>query len=185
MALLGLLVPASVSDALLKVKCPGDKDPADHITMFYFEQNLTMKDIVKICKAVSAVIERHKSLKLSVNQISCFPKGPDGVPIKGDVESKELLSLREALVKKFNKDKIVFSKTHAGFHPHVTVSYSKKEIDNINLKKPITWTADKLILWGGSDSENGINVEIPLGGKISKAHIIYAIANKFSKNLIK
>ena len=183
MALLGLVIPENVSDLLKAVDVPGDREPSDHLTMFYFEQDLTMSDIMKICKTVSPIVEKYSTFKLSIDKISCFPKGPDGVPIKGDVNSKDLIKLRKEIAKAFDKNKIKFSKRHPDFNPHVTLSYSDDDTDDVKLKEPIVWMVNKLVLWGGDSDTDGINVDIPLGGKISKAHIIYALSNKFKNTL--
>jgi len=183
MALLGLKVPGNVSDMLNGIEVDGHRDKSDHLTMFYFEQELTVKDISKICKLLSPIIEKLKPFELMVSKVSTFPKGPDGVPVKADIKSKALEQLRKDIAKAFDDNKVKFSKTHPDFNPHVTLAYADDEIGDIKLPYPIKWVAHKLILWGGSGSKGGINVDIPLAAKITKASVLSAVSDKFKRTL--
>jgi len=168
MALLGLEVPVDICQHLQKIKVPGSRDPSDHLTMFYFEDKLSPKKIAKICEILSDTMVKTKPFDCTIKQISSFPGGDDGVPIKGDVTSKKLVSLRSEIAKILDKNKIAFSKKFPDFNPHVTLSYHSDNFDKIKID-PITWTVTNLVIWGGSSEEAGINVKIPLGQKIASS----------------
>lgn len=181
MALLGIEVPVDICQHLQKVKVPGSRDLSDHLTMFYFEDKLSPKRIAKICEVLSDTIKDTKPFNCTIKQISSFPAGKDGVPIKGDVTSKKLVFLREEIAKALDKNKISFSKKFPDFNPHVTLSYHSGNFDKIKIN-PITWTVTNLVIWGGSSEERGIDVKIPLGQKTASSPL-KLVAGHYLKHL--
>ncbi|KKN72149.1 hypothetical protein LCGC14_0413610 [marine sediment metagenome] len=181
MALIGLKIPAEISRIFTNVKVPGERDPSDHVTMFYISGELKPKDIAKVCAALPGVLENITPFEAVVKTITCFPEGDEGVPIVGDVISKELTGLRIKIVKLLNKEKIEYSKKFSKFKPHVTLSYSNDKIDNIKLPTPAKWLVTELILWSGDQDDSGIIITFPLYEKVSAANIALALADVFCK----
>ena len=180
MALLGLEIPAEIQQHLQKIKVPGSRDLSDHLTIFYFEGTLTPKKIAKICDLISDVLVNTKPFDCTIKQITTFPSGEDGFPIKGDVSSKKLVALRSELAKVFDKNKIKFSKKF-DFNPHVTLSYHTNNFDKMKID-PITWTVTNLVIWGGSFDQKGIDVKIPLGQKTASSPL-KIVASHYLKNI--
>lgn len=189
MAMIGLKVPEEISERLSKISVPGKKLPAEemHITMFYFENKLNIKDIVKITQAMYDIIKKFEQVRLKGVTISTFKKCDDGVPVIVPIVSDELVDLRKKMAKKFDNEDIDYSKKWPEFRPHLTLSYSPKEIEDKKLDKNINWKASEVIFWGGDrHSDPGILVSIPLcvGKKASKFESSFLAAQLF-ESLVK
>ena len=182
MALLGIEVPDKISEMLNQVIVSGHRDKSDHLTMFYFDGELDVPTISKICKIISPIISKQEPFDLTIKKITSFPKGEYGFPIKGDVISNDLIKLRKKIATAFNKNKIDFSKEFPDFKPHITLSYSDEDFKEKKLNKPITWTNSHIVLWGGTSEIPGIEMVIPFGLKISKADILYSVSRLLIKN---
>lgn len=167
MAMLGIKVPEEIGQKISKLSVPGERLETDeyHITMFYFEQELKLPEILKIIQLVYGTLKNTPSFGLRSRLISSFPEGPDGVPVLLKIDSEPLMELRKSLGKKFDKNDIKYSKVHPEFKPHVTLSYSKKEFEDKKLSEPIKWKASELYLWAGENMDSGIIVTLPLGMK--------------------
>jgi 2'-5' RNA ligase len=179
MALVGLKIPAEVSRLLVNIDVPGKRDKSDHLTMLYIEDDLSPNVVAKICKVMPGLLDKHKPFEAFIKKITCFSKGDDGVPIIGEVVSDELIKLRSDLADLFDEEKIKYSKKFPDFNPHVCLSYNKTKFKNIKLPTPIKWMVTEVIIWCGSESDNGIVVSFPLYSKSSNA--ILMLADSFSK----
>ena len=184
MALIGLKIPAEISRLFANVDVPGTRDTSDHLTMFHMSDDLDPKDIAKICAAVPAIMEKFKPFEAVVKKITTFPDGDDGVPIIGEVISKEMMDLRKRLAKVLDKEKIDYSKNHKDFKPHITLSYHDDKIKNVKLPTPFKWLVTELVLWGSNKNvggDNGITVTFPLYDKASSADTALTLATAFEK----
>lgn len=112
-----------------------------------------------------------------VKKINCFPAGDDGGPIKGEVDSEELKSLRQELATFLDENDIDFSKKFPDFNPHITLSYADEEIAEKTLSKPIEWVISELILWPAKFGDQGMTVHLPLG----KGEDLISMANIFQQ----
>lgn len=186
MALIGIKIPESIGKLLNQIEVPGKKEPHAemHITMFYFEGALSIKQIMDICNLIIDTLENLNIFDIKFQNISSFPKGDDGIPIKVDVESPGLIELRKTLAKKLNKEDLKFSNKFPNYSPHITLSYSEDEdIDSFKLEKEISMSIGELVIWGGDSFENGICVIIPFklnNKKLSKTLFFSNLLKKFS-----
>lgn len=179
MAMIALRVPDDVAEKLNAVEVAGKSVKEDmHITMFYFEQKLTIASIIKIMEAMYAVANKTTALKIKGTKVSSFPKGDDGVPVIVPIESEDLLSLRNSMAKKLTKFGIKYSNRYPEYKPHLTLSYSSKEVEDKKLTKPVAWSAHEVVLWAGDDMDDGIVISVPfkIGKKASNfsGHAFYA-----------
>lgn len=184
MPMIGLKAPEEICERLSKISVPGKKTPADemHITMFYFEQDLGIKDILKITQAMYEVTKKADALSIKGNTVSTFNKGDDGVPVIVPIVSDDLVDLRKKMAKKFDNEGIKYSKKWPEYKPHLTLSYSPKEMEDKKLEKSIGWKASEVIFWAGSwHSDPGVLVSMPLhlGKKASKFDKNYLVAELF------
>lgn len=187
MAMIGLKVPEEITEKLSRISVPGKKSPPEemHITMFYFENKLNIKGIIKIVQVMYDVIKKCESLAIKGTTVSSFKKGDDGVPIIIPIISEELLELRKKLAKKLDNEEINYSKKWPEFKPHLTLAYSPKEMEDKKLDKNISWKADEVILWAGDwHSDPGILVSMPVTKKASKFETSYIVAKLF-ESLVK
>lgn len=185
MAFLGISVDQKTADLLKEIDIPGEKvSPNDfHITILCFEDNFPISEILKSIEAAYNVTKHTKPFKAKINKVFNFPvRGNNPVPIVAKVESSELQELRDKLAKEFDKNNIEFDKTHKTYVPHVTLSYSKKEIDDLKIEN-IKLDIKELVLWGGDYGEDRLVIKFPLNDKnkysclLHKINLFYKVAN--------
>lgn len=164
MAMIAITVPEDVTDSLERELVNGKKCGPEtyHITMFYIEEELGIKDVVEILEIMHSVLKNTDGFKVKGAKISTFPKGPDGVPVIVPIESKDLFDLREAMAKKFDANKIKYSKRFPKYQPHLTLSYASKEQEEKKLEKAVTWKVPNIVLFAGDNMEDGVIVKVPL-----------------------
>ncbi len=165
MAFLGIEIPIEISEELSKIKVPGKKeDPAYlHVTMFYLGDKVKPEEVAKAMVAAYSIIKNTEPFKIKGRTVTSFPEGKYGFPIIIEIESDELISLRKKIKNKFEKEKIEFSNRFPDYRPHLTLSYSPKEVEEFNIK-PISCKVESIVVWGGDDAKEGINIYLPLKG---------------------
>lgn len=159
----------------------GKRDPSDHITLFYFGDDLPLKNILKIIPVVFDVTSNMKPFSASCGKIISFPKGKYGYPVVGEIKSNDLSDFRNNLKKEFDKNKIKYDNTFTDYKPHVTIGYSEKEVKNIKFDKT-NWSINQVSLYGGdrADSRLFINFPFTLGIDNKTARLNY-FSNIFLK----
>lgn len=178
MALIGIKVPEEISKFLKSIEVPGQKDPCDHITMFYIEGEMSAETVSKVCDILPKF--RDDVVEVSIKKITTFPEGDDGVPIKADVISPGLIELRSRLSNLFDKNKIDYSKRFPDYNPHITLAYNDKKIKSIKLDSPIKWTVTEFMLWSGDTrSHAGTTIMFPLYEKKKMAFNILEFSERF------
>jgi 2'-5' RNA ligase len=185
MAFLGIKIPHEVGRLLKSIEVPGKKEPDSeyHITIAFFGDDWPVSDAAKTLETTFETLKNFKPFKVKTQKITCFPKGEGGgVPILAKVESEELHKLEKKLKAAYDKEDIEFSKTHKDFKPHITLSYSGKEIDEEKIE-PIEFMVHEIVLWCGDNGDDRLFVTFPLDGTqkktsflINKANVFYALA---------
>lgn len=187
MAMIGIKIPEDITDKLSRISIPGKKISQEemHITLFYFENKLNIKDTVLIVQAMYDATKKMDPVSIKGTTISTFKKGDDGIPIIIPIISEDLLNIRKKIAKKFDDEEIDYSKKWPEFKPHLTLSYSSKEMEDKKLDKNIHWKASEIIFWAaGWHSDPGILVSMPLSKKASKFEI-NCIAAELFESLIR
>lgn len=184
MSMIGLKVPAGIAEKLSKISVPGKKESAEmmHITMFYFEKELTIKNILTITKILYDAVKNVPAFSIKGKKALCFPNGKYGYPIIVPIESDELLNLRKAIAKKFDTNDVKYSKKFPEYKPHLTLSYSPKEMEEKKIES-VSWKSEEIVIWGGTDDEPQVIVSIPFsfGKKASKFELGYIYSEIFEK----
>lgn len=186
MAFLGIKVPHPTARLLSGIDIPGIKEGTAelHITILCFEENWAISEISKALESTYEVVSKIKPFLVTVDSVGCFPKKEDKpCPIIAKVSSKELHDLNKKLRKKFDKDGIEYSKTFKDYKPHITLSYSDKEVDEFKIDN-MDFSVPEIVLWGGDHGDDRIFITFPLQGPekqkrallIQKANIFYKIA---------
>lgn len=166
--MLSLLVPVDISKKLEKISVPGKLEKDHHITLFYFENGLNFKTVIKLLESSFKIISDCGKIKISLSEVKSFGKGDDGYPVIIPIESDDLIEFRKKLAKKFDDNDIKYSKKWPEFKPHLTLSYSKKEFEDMKLKPKLSFQADEIVLYSGdSREENDIIVSLSLKNKKS------------------
>ncbi len=183
MTMIYIKVPEDICKTLSKISVPGEKLEAEemHITLFYFEHDLKIKDMIKIFNIMYNITKKNDALNIKLTTISSFKKGADGVPIIIPIESDDLINFRKEIAKKFDNEAIKYSKKWPEFKPHLTLSYSKKEMNDKKIDKPIKFKTTELILIAGEEIDDGVIVSVPfdLNKKTSKFESISKSAQLF------
>ena len=162
MAFIGIKVPHEVSRLLSQIEVPGDPVPRDekHITCVYFGSNVPIDRISKAIVVAYEVAARTKPIQLLIEEVICFPKGDDGVPIIGSVSSLELMAFQEDLCNSLDKAKIEYSKKFPEYKPHVCLAYAEEPIKPMAVG-PFEWAAYEMVLWGGDSGDDKIFITLP------------------------
>lgn len=166
MAFLGIRIPHETGRLLSQIEVPGEKTSLSelHVTLLYFGDEWPISEISKSLEATYDVVSNFHPFIAKMQKVTSFPKSPDGkVPIITRVESDELHELRDKLAKKFDDEKIEFSKLHKDFKPHVTLAYDDKEPDEEKFH-PVEFAVSEIVLWGGDHGDDRIFVTFPLAG---------------------
>ncbi|HLG26632.1 MAG TPA: 2'-5' RNA ligase family protein [Paenisporosarcina sp.] len=178
MAMIGIKAPFDLAEQLKKNSVPGKQlSPEEmHITMFYFEKQLKIKDVITIIGAAHDALKRSGPFQVRGNKITTFPKGDDGVPVIVPIISDELLTIRKRMASKFDSEDIVFSKKYPEYKPHLTLSYATKEMEDEKLDKAVSWKVKDIVLWAGDNMDGGIIVSLPLTKQATRydLHAVYS-----------
>jgi 2'-5' RNA ligase len=162
MAFLGIKVPHEVSRLLSQIEVPGERVPRDekHVTAVYFGSNVPIDRISKAIVVAYEVASRTKPIQLLVEEVTCFPKGADGVPIICSIISPELMSFQEDLCRSLDKAKVEYSKKYPEYKPHVCLAYAEEPIEPMTVG-PFEWAAYEMVLWGGDSGDDKIFITLP------------------------
>lgn len=169
MAFLGIRVPHETGRLLSKIEVPGEKVSTSemHITLLHFGDEWPISEISKSLEATYEVVSKTQPFLVTMEKATHFPKGPGSdskFPIISRVSSKELHELRDSLAKEFDKEKVEFSKLHKDYKPHITLSYSDDEPDDVEFTHPVEFVVQEIVLWGGDHGDDRIFVTFPLAG---------------------
>lgn len=173
MAMIAIDVPTNITDIINDINLPGEclkKEVNHHITMFYFEDELEMEDILKIIPIVYEVTHKTKPFIINTKTYSSFPKGKYGYPIVAQIKNKQVLSLRNEIKKAFIKNDIKFDQKYPDYKPHLTFEYNKKELDETNFNE-IAWPINKITLFAGDKNKEQLLVEFPFGNIVKNSYL--------------
>jgi 2'-5' RNA ligase len=162
MAFLGIAVPHEVARLLNQIEVPGEaEDRSDlHITAVYFGSNVPIDEISKAIIVAYEVAGRTRPIPLLVEEVGCFPKGDDGVPIIGIVKSPELMQFQKDLCTSFDKANVNYSKKWPEYKPHVCLAYAEEPTQPFPVG-PFEWAAYEMVLWGGDSGDDKIFITLP------------------------
>lgn len=172
---LGIRIPHECGRLLTGIDVPGKKTAVSemHITLLHFEENWPISEIAKALEAAYDIVSKIKPFTVEAKKITCFPShngGDSAIVIR--VESKELHDMREQLAHEFDQCGIDFSKTFKTYKPHITLSYSEKEIDDFEIDTPIEFSVQEVVLWGGDHGDDRIFITFPLKGPEKQKHSV-------------
>lgn len=160
MAMLGLSVPPEVCRVLEDIELPGEMEHHKHVTIINFGDDIPISRLAAMMVAAYSVAATWRPFTVQTNLVSCFPKGKNGVPIVGLLESESLHSLHGALCRTLDSVEIDYSKKFPVYRPHVTLSWAQDPIPDLPLP-PVSWGAHELVLWGGNRGDGRVIVHLP------------------------
>lgn len=163
MALLSIQVPHEVSRALGSIRVPGTPEAREtfHITLLYLGKDIPIDVVSKALVVAYRVAEITRPIPLAIEEVSCFPKGDDGVPIIGLIKSPELHQLWKALCSAFDDAKIDYSKKFPIYKPHVTLAYYTEDLGENLQVGPFDWVSYEMCLWSGNSGDDAVSINLP------------------------
>lgn len=181
MPMIAIKIPEKIADRLSREAVPGKKCPPEemHLTLFYFKE-LKFEEALKVIACMHEVLKKSSSIKINLKKIVSFPSNEDGTPVIVPIISDDLIRLREKLAKKLDEEGLEYSKKYPEFKPHVTLSYSTKDVEERKLLSPFTFKVDEVILYAGKDMDSNMIVTIPF--QISKAASYELLTDFFFKS---
>lgn len=149
MALLCIQVPSKIAHSLGEIQVPGTivPDREKHISLVFIEEGAPIETLSKVIIASYKVATQTQPFSVGVSELTCFPDGPDGVPVIAKVQSPELHAFRKALCRGLDQAKVEYSKVYKEYKPHVTLSYSTSPVKSSEVG-PFKWTIKEITLWG-------------------------------------
>jgi hypothetical protein len=102
MAMLAIPIQPDISRLLQELDLDIERDPSNHITLFYFGDNLPMSKVLKIIPVVFDIVQNLSPFTATVSNYTHFDSD-DLYPIICPVKSQALLDLRQKLQKAFGE----------------------------------------------------------------------------------
>lgn len=111
---------------------PGGREAYPHLTVLYGIAGATLEEVIDRLRRMEAPL-------VTFRQISTFPAGKDGVPVKIDIESPQAAAMNAAL-----RETLPHTVTFAEYRPHVTVAYAQDGVDVSGLFSSLTGKSVRL-----------------------------------------
>jgi 2'-5' RNA ligase len=149
MAIVSISVPQDISSQLSSIDVPGELvSPSDmHITMVYLGKGISLSTMLKATAVCRMLAKKRNPFLVGTALVSSFPENEDGIPIIAKIVSPSIKSIRDDLISLLQKFGIDYNNKYPDFTPHVTLSYSKTEMDDFRIF-PVQWKVGSLNIWG-------------------------------------
>lgn len=164
MSFIGIRIPHDVGRMFSAIEVPGRKTPIDefHITAIYLGKDVPLETIGRAVVAAAEVAEGTRPFRLSVDRMTSFPKGDDGVPVICPVTSPELHELNSKLKLSLDKYGVEYSKKFPEYKPHVTLAYADAAANPPEEQVgPLEWSAYEMVMWGGDAGDERMSATFP------------------------
>jgi 2'-5' RNA ligase len=182
MAMLAIPIQPDISRLFQEFDLDIERDPSNHITMFYFGDDLPMSKILKIIPVIFELTSELKPFTASTSNYTYF-ESDDKYPIICPVKSKGLVNLRNKIQNIFDKKKIKYDKKFPDYKPHITLGYSNEKPKK-NTKFPnMEFTVSQIALYAGDSSDTKLYVNFPFTiNKLSSLDLLSERYLKFASN---
>jgi 2'-5' RNA ligase len=179
MAMLAVTLSPDISRLFQEFDLDIEKDPSNHITMFYLGDDLPMAKVLKIIPVIYDLTKKLKPFTASVSSFECFPSS-DLYPVIAKVKSSDLLKLRAKIKNLFVDKKIKFDNKFPTYQPHITLGYSENKIKNTKFPK-IEFAISQISLYAGDNSDSKLFINFPL--TITKSSELDIYSNSYFKQV--
>jgi 2'-5' RNA ligase len=162
MAFIGIKVPHETARLLSEVEVPGTRESPSsfHVTLLFLGSKVPVETLAEALKATLSVTTQTRPFTVSTSRVTAFPKGDDGFPIICPVSSDALHDLQAKLRASYDAAGIEYSKRFPEYKPHVTLSYSEKEVEERRIPT-VEWGAHECVLWGGDEGDRRLIMSFP------------------------
>lgn len=175
--MLAIPISQDISRLFQELDLDIEKDNSNHITLFYFGDNLSMPQILKIIPIIFDVTENMNPFIVTTSGYSFF-ESDDIYPVICPVKSSKLISLRNKIANCFDDSKVKWDKTYPVYKPHITLGYSKEKPKNTKFPK-VEFPISQIALYGGDTADTKLFVNFPF--TISKSSQLNMLANEYLK----
>lgn len=182
MAMLAIPIQPDISRLLQEFDLDIEKDPSNHITLFYFGDNLPMSKILKIIPIIFKLTEDLRPFTASTSEYSFFDS-EEKYPVICPVKSKELMSLRNKISKAFDDDKIKYDKKFPDYKPHITLGFSQEKFPKHTKFPKVDFAISQLALYCGDTTDTKLFINFPF--TINKTSQLSLFSGRFLKEAIK
>lgn len=160
MAMLGISVPDTAARVLEDLELPGDPERHPHVTILNFGDDIPISQLASMMVAAYSVASTWRPFTVKTELVTCFPKGKNGVPVVGLLDSDALQALHGTLCRAMDSVELEYSKRFPIYRPHVTLSWAEDPLDDLPIP-PVQWGAHELVLWGGNRGDGRVVVHMP------------------------
>jgi 2'-5' RNA ligase len=178
MAMLAIPIQQDISRLFQEFDLDIEKDSSNHITMFYFGDDLPISRILKIIPIIFKITEDLRPFTVSTSEYSYF-ESDDVYPVICPVKSKELMSLRKKIQNAFDADKIKYDKKFPDYKPHITLGYSKDKPPKNNKFPKVDFAISQLSLYCGDTADTRLFINFPF--TINKTSKLDLLSSSFLK----
>lgn len=182
--MIAIPISQDISRLFREIKIDADRDPSDHITMFYLGDDVKPNVLFKIIPIIFELSSEMRPFSVSSSKITSFPKGEDGYPVIAEIKSNDLLEFRKKLAKALDKNKIEYAKNFKEYKPHITLGYADDKPEDIKIPEKVNIQINQVSLYGGNraDAKLFVNFPFSLGIKEKSASIL-ALADSFNTSV--
>jgi len=179
MAMLAIPIQPDISRLFQEFDLDIERDPSNHITLFYFGDDLPISRVLKIIPVIFDLTEGLEPFTASASSYSSF-ESDEAYPIICPVKSTSLINIRDKIQKAFDKSKIKYDKKFPDYKPHITLGYSKEKLKNTKFPK-VEFTISQLSLYCGDTSDTKLFVNFPFS--INKFSQLDMLSKMYLKNV--
>jgi 2'-5' RNA ligase len=181
MAMLAVTLSPDISRLFQEFDLDIERDPSNHITMFYLGDNLPMAKVLKIIPIIYDITKDLKPFTASVASFECFPS-QDLYPVIAKVKSTDLMKLRAKIKNAFVDKKVKFDNKFPEYQPHITLGYSENKIKNTKFPKT-EFAISQISLYAGDNADSKLFINFPL--TINKTSALSYYTDSFFKQASK
>lgn len=181
MAMLAIPISQDISRLFQEFDLDIEKDPSNHITLFYFGDDIPISKILKIIPIIFDITENLQPFTVTTSGYSSFDSD-DTYPIICPIKSQKLISLREKIRQCFDDSKIKYNNEFPDYKPHITLGYSKDKPKNVKFPK-LEFTISQIALYAGDTADTKLFINFPL--TITKSAKLNIFANIYLNSLVK
>lgn len=166
MAFIGFKLPNETIRLLSEIEVPEERVDSRHmhVTLVYLGDEVPIKDIALAMGAAYKVASYFRPFTLRTSSVSCFKPKDGPVPIICPIESKEIHQFQKQLREALDEAGVSYSKKFPDYKPHTTLAFAENEIETFKIP-PIEWGAHEVVIWGGDEGDQRIEVRLPFSLK--------------------
>ena len=173
--MLAIPIPQDISRLFQEFDLDIERDPSNHITIFYFGDDLPISKILKMIPVIFDITNNMKPFTASASSYSFFDSD-EMYPVICPVKSKELIDFRSELKRAFDKKKIKYDTKFPEYKPHITLGFSNEKPEKDKKFPKVEFTISQVALYAGDTADTRLFVNFPFTiNKMSKIDLLSSL----------